>query len=177
MREAIASVASACVSCVYSESAEPLGLRVCTHARAPSPWLSATCRRITGSDRCRRAESPPWPRAHLCIIKIVQPALGLSALLPGPITQSGSASVRSAAVTRSDAPMTDFLLRLPDVIARVGLSRSTIYRATANGGFPRPLKLTAQTVAWRESEINAWIDSRPRAGTDAQGPDASTRGT
>jgi len=58
--------------------------------------------------------------------------------------------------------MTDTLLRLPQVRAKVGLSRSTIYRLVDAGKFPRPLKLSAQTVAWRASELDEWLESRPR---------------
>jgi len=52
------------------------------------------------------------------------------------------------------------LLRRRAVEARTGLSRSGIYRAMSLGDFPLPVQLAAQTVAWKESDVNAWIASR-----------------
>jgi prophage regulatory protein len=56
------------------------------------------------------------------------------------------------AATNSDA-----LLRLPAVRAKLGLSRSSIYRLVAAGQLPKPVKLSAQSIAWRASELDAWI--------------------
>jgi len=52
------------------------------------------------------------------------------------------------------------ILRLPMVIARVGLSRSTIYKFIESGGFPRPVHLGPRAVGWIESEIDEWIAVR-----------------
>lgn len=51
----------------------------------------------------------------------------------------------------------DRLLRLPDVIARTGLSRTTIYRKAADGSFPHATQISVRVVAWYESEIAAWV--------------------
>lgn len=51
-------------------------------------------------------------------------------------------------------------LRLPEVIARIGLSRSTIYELAARGEFPRQVKLGPRSSAWVEEEIATWIDRR-----------------
>jgi prophage regulatory protein len=56
--------------------------------------------------------------------------------------------------------MTDTFLRLPTVIARTGLSRSTIYEQMAQGRFPRPVGLGPRAVGWLESEVNAWLTAR-----------------
>jgi prophage regulatory protein len=55
------------------------------------------------------------------------------------------------------------LLRLPEVMQRVGLRRSALYALIAAGKFPRQVRLTSTSVAWRESEINHFIQSRPAA--------------
>lgn len=55
------------------------------------------------------------------------------------------------------------LLRRPDVEALTGLARSTMYRLIADGDFPRPVKIGAQAVAWRERDVLAWIESREAA--------------
>ena len=55
------------------------------------------------------------------------------------------------------------LLRVREVSALVYLKKSTIYALIKRGEFPPPIKLTARTSAWSESEILAWIDARARA--------------
>ena len=57
----------------------------------------------------------------------------------------------------------DRLLRTPEVIEMTGISRATIYRKMAEGLFPQSVRLGPNAVAWRLSEILAWIASRPRA--------------
>lgn len=52
------------------------------------------------------------------------------------------------------------LLRLPEVIERTGLSRSTIYSQVAQGLFPQIVKLGLRSSAWVESEVNSWLSGR-----------------
>lgn len=52
---------------------------------------------------------------------------------------------------------TDKILRFPEVHARTGLSRTTIWREISLGRFPKQVKITAHAVGWRESEIVAWV--------------------
>ena len=58
--------------------------------------------------------------------------------------------------------LNEALLRLPDVRKATGLSRQGIYRAERDGMFPRRVKISLRSVAWRQSEINAWIEARVR---------------
>lgn len=51
-------------------------------------------------------------------------------------------------------------LRLKEVQARVGLSRSSIYASISNGSFPKQLRIGARAVAWRSDDIAAWIEAR-----------------
>lgn len=51
-------------------------------------------------------------------------------------------------------------LRLADVMARTGLSRSSIYQSISEGKFPQNINLGARSVGWLESEIDAWMQSR-----------------
>ncbi|WP_170459633.1 helix-turn-helix transcriptional regulator [Ruegeria arenilitoris] len=51
------------------------------------------------------------------------------------------------------------LLRAKDVAEMTGLSVSTFYAQIRRGAFPKPLKTSANTVAWRLSDIVGWIDS------------------
>jgi prophage regulatory protein len=56
--------------------------------------------------------------------------------------------------------MLEKLLRLSEVRNRVPYSRATIYRLISSGEFPRPYSLGARAVAWRETEISAWIEDK-----------------
>ncbi len=49
------------------------------------------------------------------------------------------------------------------VEARTGLSRSSIYQKVAEGTFPKPIRLSAQSVGWLSHEIDEWIEQRIRA--------------
>ena len=61
----------------------------------------------------------------------------------------------------------DTLLRLPQVKARTGLSRSTIYLRIAQGSFPRPVRLGgARAVGWVEAHVDTWIARRIEAARD-----------
>ncbi|MDB4077438.1 AlpA family transcriptional regulator [Porticoccaceae bacterium] len=60
--------------------------------------------------------------------------------------------------------MNDKILRLGDVTAMTGLSRSTIYVEMAKGKFPKQVKLTgARSVGWHERAIVQWIETRKSA--------------
>lgn len=52
------------------------------------------------------------------------------------------------------------ILKLPEVIAKTGLSKSTIYAKAKAGTFAKPLKLGTRASAWIEEEIDAWIAGR-----------------
>ncbi len=51
------------------------------------------------------------------------------------------------------------LLRLAEVIERVSLGKTSIYKRIEEGTFPRPLNLGPNTVRWRSSDIDTWISS------------------
>ena len=57
----------------------------------------------------------------------------------------------------------DVLLTRREVERRTGLSRSTLYRKMREGTFPVPLKISERAVRWRERDIRAYVDSRPRS--------------
>ena len=52
------------------------------------------------------------------------------------------------------------LIKLPEVKRRTTLRTSEIYRRLEAGTLPKQIKLGAKAVAWREHEINAWINQR-----------------
>jgi prophage regulatory protein len=51
----------------------------------------------------------------------------------------------------------DRIVRMKTVLARAGLSRSTIYRKIAEGTFPAQVRISVNGAGWRESDIDRWI--------------------
>ncbi len=48
-------------------------------------------------------------------------------------------------------------LRLPQVLAKTGLSRTHTYRLIKCGEFPPPHNLSERVSAWNEADIDAWL--------------------
>lgn len=89
-----------------------------------------------------------------------------------PDTIPPSVSTPSSAVhdARTDGPSEkegkkkmERLLTRHEVEWLTGLSRSSIYRLMRDDRFPHPKRVGLRAVRWRESEILAWIASRPLA--------------
>jgi prophage regulatory protein len=59
--------------------------------------------------------------------------------------------------------MTDKLLKPSEVFLMVGLSEATVHRLRRAKKFPVPIILGRRRVAYRQCEIQAWIDAQPRA--------------
>jgi prophage regulatory protein len=53
--------------------------------------------------------------------------------------------------------MAPSILRLPDVKARTGLSRSSIYLAISRNDFPAPIRLGRRAVGWDSTSVDSWI--------------------
>ena len=62
--------------------------------------------------------------------------------------------------------MADRLMTRPEVEERTSLSTTSIYRLMRAGTFPEPNKIGPRAVRWRESEIEGYLTSRPRASGD-----------
>ncbi len=74
-----------------------------------------------------------------------------------PTTQSPTNTLHPARQQR--------ILRLPEVKAKTGFGRSTIYASIyiprgASGEFPRYIHIGARAVGWLESDIEQWIENR-----------------
>jgi prophage regulatory protein len=59
------------------------------------------------------------------------------------------------------------LVRLDQVKARTGLSRSTLYAYVREGRFPAPVAISKRCVAWVEGEIDRRIADRIASRTRA----------
>jgi len=64
-------------------------------------------------------------------------------------------------IPKHDRPIR--ILRLPEVIARIGLCRASIYKRMAQGSFPKPIALGIRARGWLEHEIAAWVNVRIQA--------------
>jgi prophage regulatory protein len=52
------------------------------------------------------------------------------------------------------------IIRLPEVMNRVGLKRAAIYLYVSQGNFPKQISLGVRAVGWLEHEIDAWVAAR-----------------
>ena len=58
--------------------------------------------------------------------------------------------------------MTKFL-RMPAVLERTGLSRSTVYDMMDRGEFPRPVKIGVRAIAWPIERVDQWMAEKAEA--------------
>ena len=56
--------------------------------------------------------------------------------------------------------MNTTIVRLPEVIAKTGRSRSTIYFQISNGDFPRGIPIGQHARGWLNHEIEEWIERK-----------------
>lgn len=52
------------------------------------------------------------------------------------------------------------ILRLPEVITRTGLSRSSIYLFMRQHKFPLKIQLSQRSIGWSEEAINEYIKAK-----------------
>ena len=77
-------------------------------------------------------------------------------MAPTQLKTDASASFeRTEAIPVPPAPR---LIRLPEVMARVGLKRSAIYQRMSDGRFPKSRSLGPKCAVWVEREIEEWIE-------------------
>jgi prophage regulatory protein len=63
-------------------------------------------------------------------------------------------------IISNNKSITECVLRLPEVMKRTGLARSSIYLHISENNFPKQINLGVRSVGWLESEINGWIAKR-----------------
>lgn len=51
------------------------------------------------------------------------------------------------------------LIRLGEVLAICGKSRSSVYELIQKGTFPAPVKLGGRSSAWIKAEVLAWVEN------------------
>lgn len=56
------------------------------------------------------------------------------------------------------------ILRMKQLVERTKLSRATLYMLIASDPtFPRKILLSTRAVGWHESDVDAWLNRRPKA--------------
>ncbi len=58
--------------------------------------------------------------------------------------------------------MEEKILRLRDVMGKVGLGRTTIYKLIGENRFPPGILLGVRARGWTAESINLWISTRPQ---------------
>lgn len=61
------------------------------------------------------------------------------------------------------------LLRLPQVLELIPVSRSAWWAGCKSGRYPKPVKLGPRTTAWRASDIAALLESVTNSGDKDKG--------
>jgi prophage regulatory protein len=62
--------------------------------------------------------------------------------------------IRNAVTTKQ---ATNRILRIKEVMQRLGVSRGTVYQLERGKSFPRKIRITPHAVGWREEDIERWI--------------------
>ena len=57
----------------------------------------------------------------------------------------------------------EVVVRLPEVMRRVGLSKSSIYAMVSAKSFPAPVPIGPRARGWLSSDISQWISQRVAA--------------
>ncbi len=55
-------------------------------------------------------------------------------------------------------------LRPKEVARRLGISKCLLYRYVREGRFQKPMKITSRWSAWREADVDRWMQEREQAG-------------
>lgn len=56
--------------------------------------------------------------------------------------------------------MDNAIIRLPQVVEKIQVPKSTLYKWMKKGLFPKPVVLGIRSVGWRSSDVSAWLLAR-----------------
>ncbi len=59
-------------------------------------------------------------------------------------------------------------LTFNDLVNEYALPKSTVYNLIKTQGFPNSIKISAQSVRFRRSEVEAWLDARKKQNEGVQ---------
>jgi prophage regulatory protein len=69
-------------------------------------------------------------------------------------------ALQNTAESNGGFDMQHRFIRLHELTAVTGMSRSTIYNRMKDGSFPRSYQLGARLVAWLEKDVESWMASK-----------------
>ena len=55
------------------------------------------------------------------------------------------------------------IIRKAQVLELVGMKSTWLHERVKAGEFPRPVRLGERAVGWRQSDVEAWLESREHA--------------
>ncbi|MFM9890729.1 MAG: helix-turn-helix transcriptional regulator [Rickettsiales bacterium] len=67
---------------------------------------------------------------------------------------------KSSEYISNSPPWYNKVLRLPEVVKRTGLSKSSVYKLIKEGKFPKQMEISQRCRGWDEDEIQDWILAR-----------------
>lgn len=82
---------------------------------------------------------------------------GLRRLDPDRVTATESLAAAGVELSRVD----ERVISTREAQNRTGLSRTSLWRLERAGGFPMRRRLSSNRVGWLESEVVAWMRTRP----------------
>ena len=66
-----------------------------------------------------------------------------------------------------DRPSARRILRRAEVLDRINVSNTTLWRLRSRGHFPTPFRISPGLLGWLEADVNTWIDDRRHRGQNA----------
>ena len=54
----------------------------------------------------------------------------------------------------------DRAIRISEVLHRIGISRTHLYRLIARGDFPAPIHLSERISIWRQYDVDVWLQEK-----------------
>lgn len=62
---------------------------------------------------------------------------------------------------KTDAPLpTGGLSRARDILPLLPFKRALLWRMSRNGTFPKPIKISEGITAWRNDDVNEWLQNQ-----------------
>jgi predicted DNA-binding transcriptional regulator AlpA len=55
------------------------------------------------------------------------------------------------------------LLSTSELLARLSITRPTLFAWIENSDFPRPMRLSTRRLMWEAREVEQWLKTRPRS--------------
>ena len=139
--------------------------RILTGERAASLAEASHILNALVSDKSELSINP------FMVLNELEAGLKAHSLISNEETHSISKTSTGASMTKPETPLSggpanavdyvaepsERLLRLPEVMERVGLRRTAIYQRMREGRFPQSRSLGSRCTVWVESEVNDWI--------------------